>query len=155
VVFQLRSLVRVFKRAAFRRKTPDDTWLDLRRLDYRQGAEYQTRRFGEREVPQWRHSGVAKAGHQPIEVRMAGGFHSQNDEFRDLVGVQLVEADFESCQLLSVGLDEEQGFGGRLYLALPMIDGLDRGDQGCAGGQALFDQGATQTAGFAGAGASG
>lgn len=47
---------------------------------------------------------------------------------------------FERGQLIWAGLDEEHGFGGRLNLALPEIEGLDGGNLRDAGGEALLDQ---------------
>ena len=75
---------------------------------------------------------------------MAGSFHVENQKLRSLVAVQLVEAGFESSQLVRAGLEQKQGLGRRLQLALPAIDGLDAGNQSGASRQPFLNQCAAQ-----------
>ena len=79
---------------------------------------------------------------KPVEVGVAAGFDGNDQELWGLVAVQLVEAGFDGCELVRAGLEQQQGFCGGLELALPMVDGLDGGDQRGAGDEALFNQGA-------------
>ena len=90
---------------------------------------------------------------EPVEVRLAGGFGSEDEEFRDLVGVELTEGGFEGFEVGGGGLNEEQSFGGGLDFALPAIDGGEAGDDADAGGEPLVDESAGDALSFfAGAG---
>ncbi len=90
---------------------------------------------------------------EPVEVRLAGGFGSEDEEFRDLVGVELTEGGFEGFEVGGGGLNEEQSFGGGLDFALPAINRGEAGDDVDAGGKALVDKGAGDALSFfAGAG---
>jgi hypothetical protein len=59
---------------------------------------------------------------------VAGAFDVENQELRNLVGVQRVEAGFESGELVGGGFEDEEGFGGRFDFALLAVDGFDGGD---------------------------
>src|SRR5580692_11330207 len=71
---------------------------------------------------------------------MASGFDVKDQELRGLVTVQLVEAVFKSGQLGGAGLEQQKSFTGGFDLALPVVDGLNSGDESGARGEALFDQ---------------
>jgi hypothetical protein len=91
-----------------------------------------------------------KVGLKPVEVARAAGIDAEHEKLGRGVGVQGMKTRFESRQLASAGLEKEQGFGGRLDLALPAIDRLDRREDCRAGDEALFNEGAGDATGFVG-----
>ena len=92
---------------------------------------------------------------QPIEVRAAGGFDSEDEELRGLIAVQLKQAGLEGGELIGAGFEQEKSFSGGFDLALPAVDGLRGGNQRGAGGQPLLNQSAAQARGLVGTGRGG
>ncbi len=96
-----------------------------------------------------RTSGLEK----PVEVGLAGGFRSQDEEFGDFVGVEIADCIFYLVETGCRGFDEEQDFNGSFDLSLPSIDGGEAGYDVDAGGEVVADEGAGDALGLlAGAG---
>jgi len=85
---------------------------------------------------------------QPVEVGVAGGFRSQNEELGNLVRVQAADGFFELGEVGGGGLDEEQELGRGFDLPLPAVDRGEAGDDVDACGESLVDEGAGDVFGF-------
>lgn len=90
---------------------------------------------------------------EPVEIRLAGGFWSEDEELGDVVGVEAAERGFDLVEVGGGGFDEEQDFFGFFDVALPAVDGREAGDDVDAGGEVFIDEEAGDALGFvAGAG---
>ena len=54
----------------------------------------------------------AQCAVQPFEIEPAAGFDGKDEEFGDVIGMELMERGVEGGQLFYRGLDEEQDFCG-------------------------------------------
>ena len=79
--------------------------------------------------------GRMNAGLQPVKIGVASRLYRQDQKFRRLVGVQLAQTDFERRQLVERSFNHQHRLIGRFDLVMPAVDGMDCGQQGCAGGQ--------------------
>ena len=70
-------------------------------------------------------SDETEGGLEPLDVALAGGFHIKNEEFRGLVGVEVVEAGFKGGEFVGTCFEEEDRLGGGFDIAFPVEDGLD------------------------------
>jgi hypothetical protein len=67
-------------------------------------------------------SGQTEGGLEPLDVALAGGFDVEDEKFRGLVAVEVVQAGFQCGELIGTGLEEEKGLDGGFDAAFPMED---------------------------------
>src|SRR5260370_26259657 len=91
---------------------------------------------------------IAGGGKEPIEIGLRAQPYRDGDEFGDIVGVELAQAQFDRGKKVCARLDEHQGFGCGFHRSLPSIDRMDIGNDIDAGCELLGDESGRDATGF-------